>query len=174
MGRLKAEIQQQQPFNSLEEEAFLNLLRTASVLGAGVQETLRRVGLSQPQFNVLRILRGAPEGLSGKEVGKRMVSRVPDVPRLLDRLERDGMIRRVRSESDRRVVLTFITDAGSHLLDQLEEPIPAVLITRMAHMTREQIEQLIELLELAREGAPPLTSDDDLRMPGASDSSAAL
>src|SRR3972149_8309817 len=87
-GRLQAEIKQKKPFRTLEQEAFLNLLRTTDALLRGQAKVLKSVGLSHPQYNVLRILRGAgPHGLACREVCERLITRDPDVTRLLDRLE---------------------------------------------------------------------------------------
>ncbi len=160
MDRLKREISQKLPFASVEEEAYLNLLRTASVLSEGVHDVLRAAGLSQPQYNVLRILRGArPDGLPGKTIGERMVSREPDVPRLLDRLERDGLITRTRSQTDRRVVMATVTEAGLERLDRLDGPIPQTLLERLSHVKRADLEQLIHLLEVCRD--QPLSDSGD-------------
>src|SRR5919108_1101542 len=103
--RLRMEIHQTKPFASLEEEAFLNLQRTADALLHGLEAALKPAGLSPSQYNVLRILRGAEaEGLACREVGERMVTRDPDITRLLDRLEARGLVMRARDREDRRVI----------------------------------------------------------------------
>src|SRR5690348_11446657 len=121
---LRSEIKQTKPFASLEEEAQLNLERTAAVLGHAFAESLKPYGVTPTQYNVLRILRGAgAEGLCRNEVRDRLISQVPDVTRLLDRLEDSGLIERERSTTDRRQVATRITAAGLELLQALDEPV---------------------------------------------------
>src|SRR5687768_17850165 len=117
-SRLQAEIKQTKPFASLEQEAILSLLRTAAVVDHATEEALRPFGVTGTQFNVLRILRGAGDaGLCGREIGERMISRVPDVPRLLERLEKAGLISRERDPNDRRHVTARISAAGLELLN---------------------------------------------------------
>src|SRR5262245_24239738 len=95
VGQLRTEILQQQPFDSLEQEALLNLLRTADVCMQRITAVLKPFKLSHSQYNVLRILRGAgPDGLPCQEVAERMISRDPDITRLLDRLEARGLVKR--------------------------------------------------------------------------------
>ena len=118
-SRLQAEIKQTKPFARLEHEAILGLLRTAAIVDHANDEALRPFGITGTQFNVLRILRGAGEnGLCGREVGERMINRVPDVPRLLDRMEKAGLIGRDRDPDDRRHVTARITEKGRALLDE--------------------------------------------------------
>ena len=112
-GRLKAELKQKRPFVNMEQEAFLNIQRTADALMRGLEELLKPSGLTQTQYNVLRILRGAkPDGLLCRELSERMVTRDPDITRLLDRLERRGLISRLRDRKDRRALTVRITAAG--------------------------------------------------------------
>ena len=116
--KLKDEIKQGRPFESLEAEVFLNLMRTADALSRGVEEILKLAGLSHTQYNVLRILRGAGEqGLCCREVAERMITRDPDITRLLDRLERRGLLTRSRDSKDRRVITVRITPAGLKVLE---------------------------------------------------------
>src|SRR5688572_3852135 len=108
-GKLKREIKQQRPFSSIHEEVVLGLVRTADQLAMPMNELLRQAGLSLSQYNILRILRGAGgEGLPCGEISERMVRRDPDLTRLLDRLEKSGLVSRARSTTDRRVVLAAI------------------------------------------------------------------
>lgn len=151
---LRNEIKQNKPFTSLEELVFLDALRTVGKLLDPEAALLRTHDLSFAQYNVLRILRGAREaGLSCGEISERMVHRDPDVTRLLDRLAGRGLVRRERAESDRRVVLSWITDEGLTLLQSLDEPINRLHKAQLGHMTQSQLETLAELLELAR--TPP-------------------
>src|SRR5689334_6538020 len=98
-----------------EEAAFLNLLRTTEMLSRPLAQLLKTEDLSPAQYNVMRILRGASEGLTCREVGDRMITRDPDITRLLDRLEKRRLISRKRDDKDRRVVSTRITEQGLDL-----------------------------------------------------------
>lgn len=152
--RLQAEIKQKKPFQSVEQEAFLNLLRTADALVRRQAVVLKRAGLSHPQYNVLRILRGAgPSGLACREVCERMITRDPDVTRLVDRLEVRGLVARGRDRKDRRVVTLRITAAGLRLLKSLDNAIAHLHVQHLGHLGAKQLHSLIHLLELAREKA---------------------
>lgn len=155
MGRdLQSEIKQKKPFQVREEEIFLNILRTADLLGRKGVELLKAAELSPNQYNVLRILRGAgAEGLACGEIGERMVTRDPDVTRLLDRLEKRDLVKRAREKGDRRVVTARIAPAGLELLKQLDEPVMQWHKSQLGHLDAKQQETLIQLLELAREKA---------------------
>jgi DNA-binding MarR family transcriptional regulator len=151
-SRLQAEIKQKKPFASLEHEAILGLLRTAAVVNHATDEALRPYGLTGTQFNVLRILKGAePNGLCGKEIGERMINRVPDVPRLLERLEKAELISRQRDREDRREVSARITPKGRQLVDEIG--VVSIPVEKwFARLDREQLEALIAALDLIREG----------------------
>lgn len=155
---LKEQIRQRRPFASLEEEAYLNLQRTANMLfqaGAGVIKAAApgRRGLTPSQYNVMRILRGAsPDALTCGEISERLVTPGPDVTRLLDRLLERGWVERDRDVGDRRVVRSRITDAGMELLASLDEPVANWLKESLGHLSREEQHSLIQLLERAREG----------------------
>jgi DNA-binding MarR family transcriptional regulator len=139
------------PFTSLEEEVFTNLQRTADELMRSVSDLLKPVGLSPTQYNVLRILRAAgPKGLACGEVAERMITRDPDVTRLLDRLEKRGLVGRRREDHDRRVILTRITPQGLEILHKLDELIPRLHQLQLGHMTEEGLRLMNELLEAAR------------------------
>jgi len=153
-SRLQDEIKQTRAFRSVQEEAYLNLVRTAAVLGHSFAESLKEHGITGTQYNVLRILRGAgPAGLCRNEVRDRLIAQVPDVTRLLDRMEEAGHVARERDATDRRLVTTTITRAGIRLLDELEKPVAAVHTRLLGHMTDAQLAKLIDLLALARERA---------------------
>jgi MarR family transcriptional regulator, organic hydroperoxide resistance regulator len=150
--RLRDEIKQQKPFESLEQEALLSMLRTADVLIQRIAAVLKPYNLSHSQYNALRILRGAgPNGLACQEVAERMISRDPDVTRLLDRLEGRGLVTRMRDQQDRRVVIARITPEGQHLLEALDLPIAEVCRRPLQHLGEQRLRTLINLLELARE-----------------------
>jgi DNA-binding MarR family transcriptional regulator len=149
---LQEEIRQQKPFVSLEQEAVLNVLRTADVLQQRLTAALKPFKLSHSQYNVLRILRGAgPKGLACREISERMITRDPDITRLLDRLEARGLLTRARDQKDRRVVMARITSEGQRLLEVLDRPIVEVDRQLLQHLGEQRLRALIELLELARD-----------------------
>jgi DNA-binding MarR family transcriptional regulator len=151
-SRLQAEIKQNKPFASLEHEAILGLLRTAAIVDHMTDESLRPYGLTSTQFNVLRILRGAgQDGLCGREIGERMINRVPDVPRLLDRLEKAELITRVRDRDDRRHVTARITTKGGQLLDQIGASASFPVEKRFRRLAQDQLRTLIAALDVIRE-----------------------
>ena len=135
---------------SPEEAAFLDLLRTTDMLSRGLVTILKPEDLSSTQYNVLRILRGAPEGLPCGEIAKRMITRDPDITRLLDRLEKFGLISRSREARDRRTVMARITGAGLRLLARLDEPIQEAHRKQLGHLGRERLRLLTDLLREAR------------------------
>ncbi len=154
-GRLQDEIRQLRPFRSLEEEVYLNVLRTADALLREVELTLKPASLSPTQYNVLRILRGAgPAGLACCQISERMLTRDPDITRLLDRLESRGLVRRERERSDRRVVKTRITAEGSCILKELDEPMASLHRRQLRQLDARRLRLLVRLLEWARKGAP--------------------
>jgi DNA-binding MarR family transcriptional regulator len=151
VGSLEKEIKQGKAWASREEEAFLNLLRTADALSRGEAVVLKPANLSPNQYNALRILRGAgEEGVTCSELGSRLIERDPDVTRLIDRLEERGLMRRTRDARDRRVYRNVITAAGLNLLASLDEPLAAVHKKQMGHLSPEKLATLISLLEDAR------------------------
>jgi DNA-binding MarR family transcriptional regulator len=153
-GKLQKEIRQSKAFSSLEEESFLSLLRTADALERHEADWLKAWRLTPTQYNALRILRGAGEGgATCGEIGQRMLTKDPDVTRLIDRLETRGLISRVRSEADRRVVLTRITPAGLDLLAEIDAPARSWSKELLGHLTSAELRELIRLLDLARERA---------------------
>ena len=155
-GRILDEIKQSRPIPTPEEEAYLNVQRTANVLLQEVAELLKGHNLTPTQYNVLRILRGAgEEGLTAGDVGDRMITRDPDVTRLLDRLETRGLAERSRCTEDRRVVWTRITAAGLAAIGPLDEPVNELHLRSLAHLGPERLATLIELLEAARSGPAP-------------------
>jgi DNA-binding MarR family transcriptional regulator len=133
-----------------EEIAFLDLLRTTDVLSRRLVEALKPAELSGTQYNMLRILRGAPEGLACGEIGARMITRDPDITRLLDRLEKRGLISRCRETKDRRMVLTRITSKGLKLLGELDNPVLEAHRQQLGHLGNRRLRKLAELLSAAR------------------------
>src|SRR5216684_4622011 len=136
--------------SSREEAVFLDLLRTCDLLSRRPAQLLKTEDLSATQYNVLRILRGSPEGLPCGEIASRMITRDPDVTRLLDRLEKRGLISRCRETKDRRTVMARITPEGLKLLARLDEPVQAGHRRQLGHLGRERLRLLTELLSVAR------------------------
>jgi DNA-binding MarR family transcriptional regulator len=146
-SQLQSELKQHRPFESLEAEASLSILRTAAEMEYQASEVLKSHGLTLTQYNALRILRGAgEEGLCRNEVRDRLIARVPDATRLLDRLEEMGLVIRSREGEDRRFVLTRITKAGLDLLDRLAEPVAALHREQLGHVGAEKLQNLVDLL----------------------------
>jgi DNA-binding MarR family transcriptional regulator len=137
---------------SPEEAAFLDLLRTADMLTRRADWVLKADDLSHTQYNVLRILRGAPQGLPCGEIASRMITRDPDVTRLLDRMEKRGLISRCRESRDRRLVLARITPTGLALVNRLDEPVQKTHREQLGHMGKDRLRALAELLAAARAG----------------------
>jgi DNA-binding MarR family transcriptional regulator len=150
--RLRDEIKQTRPFSSPEQEAFLSLGRTWAVLEHAMAEALKPHGITPTQYNVLRILRGAGEaGLCRSEIIERMIARVPDATRLLDRMEAVALVERQRSAEDRRFVTTRITAAGLLLLTELDAAIIELHRRQFAALDEAGLRTLIDLLARARE-----------------------
>lgn len=133
-----------------EEAALLDLVRTCDLLSRRPAQVLKQEDLSPTQYNVLRILRGALDGLACGEIANRMITRDPDITRLLDRLEKRGLISRCRETKDRRTVMARITAEGLKLLARLDEPIQAAHRKQLGHLGRERLRELAELLSAAR------------------------
>lgn len=150
--RLHSEIMQSRPFDRVEQEVYLNLQRTANLLAQGMAEVLKSEGITNAQYNVLRILRGAgPQGHTCGDVAARMVTREPDITRLLDRLEKNGLVTRARDSEDRRVVTVRITEKGLQVTNRLEGPLTEYLEEKLGHLGEETLRMLSQLLERARE-----------------------
>jgi DNA-binding MarR family transcriptional regulator len=148
---LREDLRQRKPFTSLEQEAQLNVVRTASLLVDSFEQMLRPYGITATQYNVLRILRGAePDGLCRNELRDRMLTRMPDVTRLLDRMEDVKLVARARDSEDRRLVSTRITPKGLRLLDELDEAVTQEHMRRFHHLNKTQLKSLIELLNAVR------------------------
>ena len=133
-----------------EEAAFLNLMRTTDMLSRGLVKVLKTEGLSATQYNVLRILRGARKGLACGEIAARMITRDPDITRLLDRLEKRSLISRSRETGDRRTVMARITADGLKILARLDKPVADFHRKQLSHMGQRRLGLLTELLGAAR------------------------
>jgi DNA-binding MarR family transcriptional regulator len=149
---LQAELKQTKPFPSRATEALLSILRTAAVLDHQLGEALRPSHITATQYNVLRILRGAgAAGLCGREIAERMVARVPDVPRMLERLEAMQLIRRERDAGDRRHVTARIAPKGVALLKAVGPATDAVARLRLGRLSARTLASLIEGLAAVRD-----------------------
>jgi DNA-binding MarR family transcriptional regulator len=152
-GRLQHEIKQTRPFASPRSEALVGILRTAAVLDHAINEALKPHGLTATQHNLLRILRGAGAGgLCGREVGERLIARVPDVSRLLDRMAECGLVARERDAEDRRHVTARITDAGLALLERVDPVIAEVEARHTGRLAPDALTGLIDALDAVRTG----------------------
>jgi DNA-binding MarR family transcriptional regulator len=150
-GRLRDEIKQQRPFQNLEQEALLSVLRTADVLTQRIAAVLKPFKLSPSQYNVLRILRGAgEEGLACREIATRMITHDPDITRLLDRLETRGLISRAREATDRRVIKGRLTAEGQRILADLDGTFDELNRRQLQPIGEQRLRALIQALELMR------------------------
>jgi DNA-binding MarR family transcriptional regulator len=138
------------PGSCPEEGMYLEMMRTMEALSHRFAQVLKAEDLSSTQYNVLRILRGASEGLPCGEIGIRMVTRDSDITRLLDRLEKRTLISRCRESKDRRTVMTRITPEGLEALARLDEPVRAAHRERLGHLGTKRLHVLTDLLRLAR------------------------
>jgi DNA-binding MarR family transcriptional regulator len=149
--RLQDEIKQSKPFPRATAEAFLGILRTAAVLEHHLAEVLKPYGLTSTQYNVLRILRGAGRaGMCGRDIGERLISRVPDISRLLDRMEDMKLIHRERDPKDRRQVTARITPKGLEILERATPELEVVESTRLAGIDPTSLKALITTLDAVR------------------------
>jgi DNA-binding MarR family transcriptional regulator len=151
MAPLKQEIAQQRPFSSTEEEALLNLMRTADCLQRTIQRRTRHWGITSTQYNVLRILRGAgSQGLTCSAIGERMITAEPDITRLLARMKVLKLIKQQRDKRDRRVVWTQISSSGLDLLGKMDDEVTRMPKELLGHLNQKELVEFIRLLELAR------------------------
>jgi len=143
------------PALPLEDRIFISLQKTADSLGLEAEQLLKPHGLTGTRYNVLRILRGAePHGLACSGIGDRMISHDPDMTRLLDRMEKRGLITRARQTDDRRVVKTRITSAGLALLKSLDQPVRELHKRQFHHIPAARLKSLAGLLEEVRARGP--------------------
>ena len=148
---LRDEIKQTKPFTSLAQEAQLSVIRTGALFMDEIEQFLKPYGITATQYNVLRILRGSePNGLCRNELRDRMLTRMPDMTRLLDRLEEAGLVARERQDEDRRMVRSRISSAGIELLADLDNVTQDEEKRRFGHLNDQQLRTLIDLLALAR------------------------
>lgn len=145
--KLQDEIKQTKPFRSVEEEAYLSLVRTAAAIEHSLAQALKAFDITPTQYNVLSILRGAgTHGLCRNEVGCRLVTAMPDVTRLLDRMEETGLIVRERGTVDRRKVATRLTKKGLDLVNRLDARVLETHARQFRGVDRKSLKALIALL----------------------------
>jgi DNA-binding MarR family transcriptional regulator len=155
---IQQEIHQTKPFRSLHEQVVINLMRTTRAIEESWVQYLKRTeGISQSQYNILRILRGArPDPVKISEISERMITRDPDVTRLVDRLIKQGLARRERDSEDRRVVRVEITPAGLTMLARLDGAAGEYTEGAMAGLKPQQLRILDTLLNQVRAGIQPI------------------
>jgi DNA-binding MarR family transcriptional regulator len=151
MTSLQQELKKKRPFEVPEQEALLNLLRTADQLQIRFARLFRRFGLTPQQYNILRILRGEGQPLPILEIASRMITVVPGITGLIDRLETAGLVCRKRCDNDRRVVYVCISDKAVSLLGQIDEPLLKLHRALLGHLEAHELAALNQLLERARE-----------------------
>ena len=150
-GRLQQELKKRNPFESLEQEAVINILRTNDQLENRFGKLFREYGITSSQYNVLRILRGEGTPLPSLEIADRMIQVVPAITGLIDRLEKQELVRRHRCDKDRRVIYIELTDKARKLLAQIDQPLMDLHREVIGHLTADELRELSRLLEKARE-----------------------
>jgi DNA-binding MarR family transcriptional regulator len=145
------EIRQTKPFATREEEAFLAIQLTADRLSRRGAAAMKNYDTSPAQYNTLRILRGAGKtGLACSEIGERMINHDPDITRMLDRLEKRGLVQRCRDQKDRRVITARITKEGLRLLQSMDAPMHDFLRKLLSSLGETKLRSLIRLLDEVR------------------------
>lgn len=148
---LQEELKQSKPFASVEVEAYVSLMRTYAVLSQPLNDLFKDFGITQTIYNLMRIIRGGPEdGVPCAIISDRLVTRVPDVTRLVDRAVEAGLVERNRPESDRRVVLLTLTPKGTDLLNAMQEPLLQAHHVQMKGLNKAELGTLVELLARLR------------------------
>jgi len=150
-SRLQHELKKRNPFESLEQEAVINILRTNDQFENRFGKLFREYGITSSQYNVLRILRGEGTPLPCLEIADRMIQVVPAITGLIDRLEKQELVRRHRCDKDRRVIYIELTDKAQQLLTSLDQPVMDLHRTVIGHLTADELRELSRLLEKARE-----------------------
>jgi DNA-binding MarR family transcriptional regulator len=148
---LQEELKQSKPFASVEVEAYVSLMRTYAVLSQPVNDLFKSFGITQTIYNLMRIIRGGPEeGVPCSIISDRLVTRVPDVTRLVDRAVDAGLVERRRPDTDRRVVLLSLTPRGTQLLDEMQEPMLQAHHAQMKGLSKAELTALVDLLARLR------------------------
>lgn len=148
---LQREIKKKRPFDSPQQEAILNVLRTNDQYLVRFTRLFRPYGLTPSQYNVLRILRGEGKPLPILEIAARTITVVPGITGLIDRLEKAGFVQRERCREDRRVVRVALTEKGRKTLAELDLPLEELHQRLIGHLSQAELKELVRLLEKARE-----------------------
>jgi DNA-binding MarR family transcriptional regulator len=149
--QLHHELKKKHPFDSLEEEVALNIVRTSDRLQIRFARLLRDHGLTSAQYNILRILRGEGKPLPILEIASRTITVVPGITGLIDRLEQAGFVNRLRCDKDRRVIYVALTDHALTALAGLDEPLLALHRKLLGHLSQAELKELMRLLEKLRQ-----------------------
>lgn len=149
-GEMRKELKKKGPFESLQQEATLNILRTSDQFENRLGRLFREYGLTSSQYNVLRILRGEGKPLPSLEIADRMIQVVPAITGLIDRLENQQLVKRRRCEDDRRVVYVEITSKAMAILNKLDKPLSELHKELMGHLSKSELTELVRLLEKSR------------------------
>jgi len=149
-AKLQHELKKKRPFESAEQEAALNILRTNDQLGIRFARLFRAHGLTPSQYNILRILRGEGAPLPILEIAQRTITVVPGITGLIDRLEQAGFVQRTRCKEDRRIIYVALTDQGTKTVGELDAPVLALHKKLMGHLSQSELKELSRLLEKAR------------------------
>ena len=145
-----------QKFDSQQQEVYLSLWRTYDRLKALEDELFQSWDLTSQQYNVLRILQSAnPKAVPTLKISQRLISRAPDITRMIDKLQERALVNRFRSDEDRRTVLVQITQEGLDLLKKLQQPVKALHISQLGHLSEAQCTNLCKLLQKTRESHEP-------------------
>jgi len=153
MTKLEKQLKKRDAFESVEAEVVISVLRTNELFQHKFGQLFREHELTQPQYNVLRILYGERDRLPSLEIADRMITVVPAITGLIDKLEKKGLVKRERSEEDRRVWYVKLTKKGERLIDEMREPNTAMHKLLVGHMAKKEAQQLLCLLEKARKAA---------------------
>ena len=142
---------QERRLEKLAQEVYLTLFRTHEALLFEFKMLFKERGLSEPQYNALRILRGKGKPLQVHQVAELMLTREPDITRIFDKLVRGGFVERTRGEVDRRVVWVDLTAKGREILKELDRPLMVLHRKQLGHLGVRKLRSLRELLEEARD-----------------------
>src|SRR6516162_3219036 len=149
--KLQHELKKKRPFESLEQETALSVVRTSDQLQHCFAGLFREHDLTPSQYNILRILRGEGKPLPILEIASRTIAVVPGITGLIDRLEQAGFVNRLRCENDRRVIYVALAEQGIKILADLDEPLLALHRKLMGHLAQGDLKELIALLQMLRE-----------------------
>ena len=149
-NKLQNELKKKKPFDSVEHEAVLNVLRTGDQIQNCLGKLFREYGLTSSQYNVLRILRGVGRPMPSLEIASQMIQVVPAITGLIDRLEKQGLVSRRRCKDDRRVVYIEATKKALDILSKMDEPFAELHSRLVGHMSKSELRELSRLLEKAR------------------------